>query len=52
MSKDQESPNKDKKNHKSNARRSIELIKNITSPSESCSAEVRVKIVSLFYKIS
>jgi len=52
MSKDQESSNKDKENHKSNARRKYERINSNTSLSESCSAGVRVKIISLFHKMN
>lgn len=48
--KDRESPNKDKEHHKSNARRKYERI-NI-SLSDSCSAGVRVKIISLFNKMN
>jgi len=52
MWKDQESPNKDKENHMSNARRKYDLINSNTSLSESCSAGVRVKIIFMFHKMN
>jgi len=52
MSKDQESPNKDRENHKSNARRKYECINSNTSLSESYSEGVRVKTIPLFYKMN